>query len=211
MKNKKLLFRNQTHELQAKKQIEQSITAMQTLINKYHEAAKLHDLSRLSNENLQEFISNIPDFIKSQLEATIEIPANINREKYLSMVDFPAIDTKEMEEIYNSIPIKHYVLYQIDKGIVSQNEAYSNEFIQADNIYIQEGSRKEAAYKALEHLCTALNGLRKISTMNEPFNTSRGFAADSLYTRRWNAEEHGTTYTIDKEKTVRFLSQILEA
>lgn len=210
MKNRKLIFQDQNHERIARDQIKQSLSVMQALCDRYHSMAKEHELPELTDANLREFWADIPAFIKKSIEDGIQVPSGLNKEKYLALCDVPQVDISGLLELYDQIAIKDCSLFNIVNGKVYLNEPRAKEHETAGNFYLETGSRKEQCYNAIVKLVDALNQLRSNTTGHQPFSTSFGFQADSLFTRGWDSENHSTVYRMDKQKTMTYLSKVLE-
>jgi hypothetical protein len=206
---KKLLFRSIEHETKAAAQVAQSVTACQALVDAYEGIATAHDLPALTNANFPSFFQNIEGYLKTELEKTVSIPEGLNKEKYLELVDLPSIDIAGLQGLYDAIQIKDVDLFSITGGVVTAVAAVATAHIQSGNVYVEDGGNRDQAYEKLQALCDAANELKAAANGFALFSTGQGLHLDNVLERTVDASG-AVSYTLERHKTLRFLSQVFE-
>jgi hypothetical protein len=206
---RKLLFQSIEHETQAAAQVAQSVAACQQLVDAYASIATAHDLPALTNANFQNFFQGIEEFIKSELIATVEIPAGLNPQKYLELVDMPSVDIAGLQTLYNVIAIKDADLFSLTGGVVSAVEEVATKHIEGGNFYIETDGNRDQAYEKLEALRVAVNELKDAQNGYGLFTGGAGLHLDTILTRVTDSSG-ATSYELDRHKTVSFLTRVFE-
>ena len=158
MKKQVCVYRNENFERKTSQQVDQAQAFAQRLVDSFNGLG----FDPLKESEFQILLTNPRAVFDSRI-ATVETPENMNRQKYLELMDLPSIDpllAEQRELLKNPFSLNSDLLFLTGKT-VSINLPQLEMLQTSQNVYVAEKSKEHKEALKIQTLVEVVNNISK--------------------------------------------------